>query len=58
MSVVLTLGGCIGLLELANAYCEFELKSRCQLLIRQGASVDNIAALYAISVKYDAQVST
>jgi len=45
----------LGLLELANAYCELELKSRCQQLIRQGANVDNIAALYAISLKYDTQ---
>ena len=55
-SILLTLYERIGLLELANAYCELELKSRCQQLIRQGANVDNIAALYAISLKYDTQV--
>jgi len=46
----------LGLLELANAYCELELKSRCENLIRQSATVENVAALYATSVKYDAQV--
>lgn len=45
----------LGLLDLANAYCESELKSRCQQLIRQSVSVENVATLYATGMKYEAQ---
>jgi len=30
---------CIGLLDLANAYCEPQLKRRCEELIREGITV-------------------
>ena len=46
----------LGLLDLASAYCESELKSRCEQLMRQSVGVDNVAQLYATAIKYDAQV--
>jgi len=46
----------LGLLDLANAYCETDLKTRCQHLIRQSVSVDNVASLYATGMKYEALV--
>ena len=46
----------LGLLDLANAYCETDLKTRCQHLIRQSVTVDNVAALYATGMKYEALV--
>lgn len=45
-----------GLLDLANAYCETELKSRCQHLIRQSVNTENVAVLFATGLKYEAQV--
>ena len=42
----------IGLLDLANSYCEFQLKRRCERIIRQGITVDNVAMLYATAIKY------
>lgn len=50
-------GRCIaGLLDLANAYCETELKARCQHLIRQSVNTENVAVLFATGLKYEAQV--
>jgi RCC1 and BTB domain-containing protein len=46
----------VGLLDLANSYCEQQLKKRCERIIKQGISVDNVAMLYATAIKY--QVST
>lgn len=46
----------LGLLDLANAYCETELKARCQQLIRQSVSVENVAVLYSTANKYEAHV--
>ena len=45
----------IGLLDLANSYCEQQLKRRCERIIRQGITVDNVAMLYATAIKYQVQ---
>jgi len=45
----------IGLLDLANSYCEQQLKRRCERIIRQGITVDNVAMLYATAIKYQAR---
>jgi len=45
----------IGLLDLANSYCEGQLKRRCERIIRQGITVDNVAMLYATAIKYQAK---
>ncbi|XP_059161859.1 RCC1 and BTB domain-containing protein 1-like [Physella acuta] len=45
----------IGLLDLSNAYCEELLKKKCEAIIRQGISVDNVAMLYAAAIKFGAQ---
>lgn len=44
----------IGLLDLANSYCEAQLKRRCEGLIRQGITVENVAMLYATAIKFNA----
>ena len=46
-----------GLLDLANAYCENQLKRHCERIIKQGISVENAAMLYAAAIKYEARVS-
>lgn len=45
----------IGLLDLANAYCETRLKRLCERCIRQGITIDNAAMLYAAAIKFDAR---
>ncbi|XP_005095208.2 RCC1 and BTB domain-containing protein 1 [Aplysia californica] len=45
----------IGLLDLSNAYCESQLKLKCEAIIRQGIGVDNVAMLYAAAIKFGAQ---
>ncbi|ESO96017.1 hypothetical protein LOTGIDRAFT_214601 [Lottia gigantea] len=45
----------IGLLDLANAYCEPALKKMCELIIKQGITVDNVAMLYAAAIKFEAK---
>ncbi|KAK0066591.1 RCC1 and BTB domain-containing protein 1 [Biomphalaria pfeifferi] len=45
----------IGLLDLSNSYCEELLKMKCESLIRQSISVDNVAMLYAAAIKFGAQ---
>nr|KAG5699291.1 hypothetical protein BaRGS_000493 [Batillaria attramentaria] len=45
----------IGLLDLANAYCEVQLKHKCEQIICQGISVDNVAMLYAAAIKFEAK---
>ncbi|KAK2182866.1 hypothetical protein NP493_331g00003 [Ridgeia piscesae] len=45
----------IGLLDLANAYCETHMKRICERIIKQGITVDNSAMLYAAAIKYDAK---
>ena len=42
----------IGLLDLANSYCETSLKRRCEELIMQGITVENASMLYATAIKY------
>lgn len=45
-----------GLLDLANSYCEDELKSKCTELIRRGISVDNAVMFYAAALKFGSSV--
>ncbi|KAK3601331.1 hypothetical protein CHS0354_011933 [Potamilus streckersoni] len=45
----------IGLLDLANAYCEMTLKKHCEQIIRQGITVENVAMLYAAAIKFSAK---
>ncbi|CAH3163860.1 unnamed protein product [Porites lobata] len=44
----------IGLLDLANSYCETQLKRLCERIIKQGITVDNAAMLLAAALKYEA----
>ncbi|KAK7864423.1 hypothetical protein R5R35_000463 [Gryllus longicercus] len=43
------------LLVLASAYCETQLKHRCEQIIRQGITVENAAMLYATAIEYQAK---
>jgi len=45
-----------GLLDLANSYCETQLKRLCERIIKQGITVDNAAMLLAAALKYEARV--
>jgi hypothetical protein len=45
------------LLDLANAYCETQLKRRCEQIIKQGITVENAAVLYSTAIEYEAKVS-
>jgi len=45
----------ISLLDLANSYCETQLKCLCERIIKQGITVDNAAMLLAAALKYEAQ---
>ena len=45
-----------GLLDLANSYCETQLKCLCERIIKQGITVDNAAMLLAAALKYEAKV--
>ena len=47
----------LGLLDLANSYCETQLKRQCERIIKQGITVDNSAMLLAAAIKYEAAVS-
>ncbi|XP_071517707.1 RCC1 and BTB domain-containing protein 1-like isoform X1 [Panulirus ornatus] len=44
----------IGLLDLANAFCEEALKRHCERIIRHGITTENAAMLYAVAIKYEA----
>ncbi|XP_071085052.1 RCC1 and BTB domain-containing protein 1-like isoform X1 [Haliotis cracherodii] len=46
----------IGLLDLANAYCEPILKNYCEQIIKQGITVEDVAMLYAAAIKFEAKV--
>ena len=46
----------LGLLDLADSYCEMELKKRCERLLRQRVSTDNVAVFLAVAAKYKAEV--
>eukprot|EP00795_Rhopilema_esculentum_P016567 gene16567-7990_t len=45
----------IGLLDLANLYCEEKLKQKCESLILQSISVENAAMLMEAAIKYNAK---
>lgn len=45
----------IGLLDLANSYCETQLKRHCERIIKNGILVENVAMLYAAAIKFDAK---
>jgi len=47
---------CTGVLDLADSYCEVDLKNKCERLICQRVTVDNIVTLYAVANKYKTQV--
>ncbi|CAG0905464.1 unnamed protein product [Cyprideis torosa] len=44
----------IGVLDLANAYCDESLKMKCIRFLRNGITVDNAAHLYSIAIRYHA----
>lgn len=52
--VDLTPEDAIGLLDLANAYCEQQLKCICESILSRSVAVDNAAMLYAAAIKYEA----
>lgn len=54
--IVDQLFGCPGLLDLAEAYCESQLKGKCELAIQQQVSVDNVAMVIAMATKYKTEV--
>ncbi|EFN61765.1 RCC1 and BTB domain-containing protein 1 [Camponotus floridanus] len=43
------------LLDLANAYCENNLKRHCIQMIKQGISISNAAYLYSVAIEYNAK---
>jgi len=43
------------LLDLANAYCETQLKRRCEQIIKQGITVENAVVLYSTAIAYEAK---
>ncbi|XP_046853542.1 RCC1 and BTB domain-containing protein 1-like isoform X2 [Xenia sp. Carnegie-2017] len=45
----------IGLLDLANAYCEVQLKRLSEIIIKNGITVQNAIMLLAAALKYDAE---
>ncbi|XP_037292041.2 RCC1 and BTB domain-containing protein 1-like isoform X1 [Rhipicephalus microplus] len=45
----------IGLLDLANSYCEAQLKRHCERIIMHGVLVENVAMLYAAAIKFEAK---
>ena len=47
----------LGLLDLANAYCEPQLKRLSEMIIKNGITVQNAIMLLAAALKYDAEVS-
>lgn len=42
----------IGLLDLAESYCETELKRQCKRIIKQGITVESAAMLLAAAIEY------
>ncbi len=47
---------CAGILDLADSYCETDLKNKCERLICQRVTVDNVITLFAVAHKYRTQV--
>ncbi|XP_012230297.1 RCC1 and BTB domain-containing protein 1 [Linepithema humile] len=43
------------LLDLANVYCESNLKRRCIQMIKQGITIANVAFLYSTAIEYNAE---
>ncbi|XP_064394072.1 RCC1 and BTB domain-containing protein 1-like [Halichondria panicea] len=48
----------IGILDLADSYCETDLKNKCERLICQRVTVDNAITLFAVAHKYKTQALT
>lgn len=46
----------VALCELADAYCEAELKAHCERLMMHRVSVENVASLLAVASKYKTEV--
>ncbi|UYV76445.1 RCBTB1 [Cordylochernes scorpioides] len=46
---------CAGLLDLANSYCETQLKQHCERIIKHSITVENAAMLYAAAINYEAR---
>ena len=46
----------VGLLDLADSYCEKQLKRTCERLLWQSVSIDNVTSLIAVAYKYKAEV--
>jgi hypothetical protein len=47
----------VELLDLANAYCETDLKRHCINMVKQGVTVGNVAFLYSTAIEYNAEVA-
>lgn len=45
----------IELLDLANSYCESQLKRQCERIIKNGIAVDNVAKLYSAAISFEAK---
>ena len=45
------------LLDLANAYCEQQLKELCEQILKHGVNVDNVATLYSTAITHQSEVS-
>ncbi|CAL1267530.1 unnamed protein product [Larinioides sclopetarius] len=43
------------LLDLANSFCEVQLKKHCECIIKHGITVENVAMLCAMAIKYCAK---
>ena len=44
----------VALLNLADSYCESQLKKLCENIIKKGISIENVATLLAAATKYNA----
>ena len=53
--VDLTAEDAIGLLDLANSYCEQTLKQKCTEIIKRGITVENAMMLYAAAMRFEAK---
>ena len=42
----------IELLDLAESYCETDLKIKCVRLIRKGITIENVSLIYAAAILY------
>ena len=46
----------IGLLELADCYCESDLKQYCEEILTDNITVENVIQLYTLAVHHQAKV--